>query len=166
MDANNVKVIILQAPSGAGKSTYAKQLLAKTMDAGSTRVFTVSADDFFAEKALATGSTYAQVFEPRLLSEAHGQCMRRFIGAVQLPDTLVIVDNTNTSVAEVAPYVAVAQAYGAQVEIHRVNAGRYSAEELAKRNTHGVPQGAIEGQIARIEACELMPWWTLVDVET
>lgn len=64
-------------------------------------------------------------FDPAKLPEAHAQCLKKFIRTAQgntggaLGD-VIIVDNTNSTVAEIAPYYAIAEAYGYDTRILRV----------------------------------------------
>lgn len=81
-----MKVIILCGVSGSGKSTIAKEI-------GSGYV--VSADDFF----MASGE---YKFDPTMLPAAHGQCLRDFVGCLQYGCDTIVVDNTNTTMMEVA----------------------------------------------------------------
>ena len=137
-------VIILSGVSGSGKSTYARTRL------GSADV--VSADSYFYSIG---GGKYA--FDASKLSEAHGACFRRFIQLLQHTDeNTIVVDNTNTTTEEIAPYVLGAQAFGATCEIVTLR-GEYS-------NEHGVPAGTIVAQRTRIENRKLPPWWKSSEV--
>jgi predicted kinase len=62
--------------------------------------------------------------------------------------TTIVVDNTNCTIAEIAPYVALAQAYGAEVEIVRINIDPEIAHE---RNTHGLVLGSVLNQHAALK---------------
>lgn len=138
-------VTILVGVPGSGKSHHTESL---------TGAVVVSADHYFVELG---GGTYA--FDPRKLGEAHGQCLRRYTEALQQGASQVVVDNTNTTLLEMAPYVSLALAYGYGVEIVRVTCDPAVA---AARNTHGVPEGAIAAMHARIEATfqtGLPPFW-------
>ena len=139
-----MQTFILIGASGSGKSTWAKKY-AKTHP--KTRI--VSADDFFIQPG--DGS---YTFDPKQLPQAHGQCLREAIGtflasedAAANEDTqpydALIIDNTNTTIAEVAPYVALAQAFGSKV-IPLVF-------ELRYQGVHGVPRSTIYAQESRIE---------------
>lgn len=93
------KVIILSGISGSGKSTYAKKLVGDSFGQEEcTGVVVCSADHFFMQ-------TGEYKFDASMLSLAHGECFKDFIEEVQRGTSLVLVDNTNTSVAEIAPYV-------------------------------------------------------------
>jgi predicted kinase len=104
-------------------------------------------------------------FDPTKLGEAHGACLRRFIDncrglfhAGGASFNTIVVDNTNLSIAEMAPYVAVAQAYDIPVEIVTVVCDPAVA---AKRNTHGVPEERVLKMAAALtEGTKAMPpWW-------
>jgi len=138
------RVIILRGLPGCGKSTLQKRDYPTAVVA--------SADQYFM-----VGEEYR--FNPALLGEAHGACCRTVIGALQAGESLVVVDNTAISVAEVAPYVLLAQAYGYAVEIVTL---RCDPAVAAARNTHGVPADVILKRIAPAMAAaeaQLPPWW-------
>lgn len=136
-------VIILRGPSGAGKSTYAKLAFPNAVK--------VSADDFFTANGVYD-------FDPTRLPDAHAICMRKFVNNVQKPDVTIVVDNTNTTVAEVAPYAALALAFGHKLEIITF-VGDYM--KAAKRNVHLVPAPAVMAMSQRIEEQTKLfpPWW-------
>jgi len=138
------RVIILRGLPGCGKSTLQKRDYPAAVVA--------SADQFF----LVDGEYR---FNPALLGEAHGACFRTFIGALQAGESLVVVDNTAISVAEIAPYVLGAQAYGYSAEIVTL---RCDPAVAAARNTHGVPVDVILNRIAPAMAAaetQIPPWW-------
>lgn len=141
------KVVLLVGVSGSGKSTFAAREYPGAV--------TVSADHYFM-----VDGEYR--FEGAKLGEAHGACLRGFVGAVQGGAGCVVVDNTNTSLVELAPYVSVAKAYGYGVEVVRV---RCDVSVAAARNTHGVGEGAVRAMGERIEAmmaAGLPPFWGVV----
>jgi tRNA uridine 5-carbamoylmethylation protein Kti12 len=146
-------VIILQGVPGSGKTSFASERIA----ASHAQVKVVSADHFFERIG---GGKYA--FDPMRLSEAHGECFREFIAALQGGVEMVIVDNTNTRVEEISPYVLGAQAYGYEFEVLRVLC---DPKVAAARNQHGVPEGAVRAMADRIAKCNLPPWWRRVDFE-
>jgi predicted kinase len=138
-------VTVLVGVPGSGKSHHTESL---------TGAVVVSADHYFVELG---GGTYA--FDPSKLGAAHGQCLRRYTEALQRGESHVVVDNTNTTSLEMAPYVSLALAYGYRVEIVRVTCDPAVA---AARNTHGVPEGAIRAMHERITATfqtGLPPFW-------
>ena len=137
---------IMQGVSGSGKSTLAKEFCK-----GWNRASICSADDFF-------GPEYK--FDPRKLPQAHQACLRTFIDDLRnQPDGLIVVDNTNTTVAEVAPYYAAAEAYGWEPEIVYIHCPDLSV--AIARNVHKVPEGAIRGMADRLSRFTdtMPPWW-------
>jgi predicted kinase len=126
-----MKVIILIGLPGSGKTTWAKQF-----QNGSRYIEIVSSDDFF------TKPDGAYIWTKETAHLGHEQCLRSFIEALQgvedgISDaTTVIVDNTNVKLEDVAPYVRIAQAYRADLEVKWI---RHGLDDCIKRNTHGVP---------------------------
>lgn len=137
-------VKILRGLPGSGKSTW--------QQANFPEAVVVSADQFFM-----VGDEYR--FNPALIGEAHGACFRGFIVALQAGSPLVVVDNTSMSVAEIAPYILGAQAYGYTAEIITL---RCDPAIAAARNVHGVPVDVILKRMAPAMAASeaaFMPWW-------
>lgn len=130
------QVVVMQGVSGSGKSTMASRIAA---DAGDGAVI-VSADDFFM-----VGGKYK--FDPSRLSYAHAMCFKKFLDALAAGARVVVVDNTNTSAAEISPYMLAAAAYGYDARILSIEC---RPDVAALRGLHGVPAGAIRAQAARI----------------
>ena len=145
-----MKVSILCGVSGCGKTTWAARN-------GIWPLRVVSADHAFYDR----DGKYN--FDPSRLPEAHGSCLRYFVAALQDKVSHVIVDNTNTTVAEIAPYAALALAYGFDLEILFFNC---DPEVAAARNTHGVPVAGVMAQHARLQETRksLPPWWNAREV--
>ena len=159
-----MRLIILRGIPGSGKSTFAKKELPKAD-------LIASADD-----GMMVDGVYK--FDPAKLPAAHGACLRSVVEALQegaaqrvlaktaategiiLPaaEPVIVVDNTSTSIAEVAPYVAVGQAYGAEVVIMTL---RIDPAIAGPRNTHGVPQVGVDRMAAALDKGTegIMPWW-------
>jgi predicted kinase len=141
----NKEFIIMRGTSGSGKSFKAKQL------AGESGVI-CSADDYFTERG---GGEYA--FDPNLLGEAHQQCQNRALDAIKAGLSPVIVDNTNTRLWELKklkPIINLAQSMGYSVRIEEPETDWWKAkdiDEMAKRNSHGVPREAVERMVNRFE---------------
>jgi predicted kinase len=73
---------------------------------------------------------------------------------IKLPE-VVIVDNTNRAMFEIAPYYRIAEAFGHDVEIVRIHC---DPEVAFKRGTHGVPLA----QLYRMMDFEPLPsWWKI-----
>jgi hypothetical protein len=70
----------------------------------------------------------------------------------------IVVDNTNLSAYEIAPYILGANAFDLAPEIITMDC-RNSAEWFAKRNTHNVPVEAIRKQLERLAKRVLPSYW-------
>lgn len=162
-----IRVIIMQGIPGSGKTNWFKRAKAATYveaDYGSAREVYwehFSADHFFERLGH---------FDPSKLGEAHGACLREYVEsllgwrqtknthrlAVQDVNTNLVVDNTNTSLVEIAPYVALAQAYAVEVKFVRVHC---DPETAFQRQTHGVPLAGIQAMDQRLRELVLPPFW-------
>lgn len=133
-------MFIMQGLPGSGKSYWSK--LAVSLNPGAE---VVSADDY---PDLYVHDAAGKVVSVRshLLGAAHGACFRQAITHAQNRRT-VVVDNTNTSIAEVSPYVMLAQAYGLAPIIVRVVA---DPDLCAARNTHHVPREVMDRLTAHL----------------
>ena len=132
------KVIIMRGCSGSGKSTWAK----KFKEEQDLEVVIVSADNYWFD---AEGNYN---FNPARLGEAHAYCYKTFVENLEQRVPIVIVDNTNTTLAEIAPYLTHAQYHGYKVEIVRCTC---PYETAAQRNVHGVPAKTVESMYKRMQ---------------
>lgn len=120
------KIVTLMAGiPGSGKSKYVKE------NFQAARV--VSSDHYFMVRG-------QYQFKSEGLPEAHAQCLRDFVQVVQAWEPHVVVDNTNTTLVELAPYVALASAYGYQAELCYLLC---EPDVAHARNTHGVPLNVV-----------------------
>lgn len=145
------EILILRGWPGSGKTYFAR----KTRPAEHS-VLTVSADDFFMQDGWYR-------FNPRLLGEAHAACFRQFVEAALAPQhvtDILIVDNTNSRLWEIAPYVAVANAFDIPYQIIHV---RCPVDVAAARNVHGVPLASIRRMAAQFE--RPLPYWNAVEID-
>lgn len=145
-------IYILQGVSGSGKSSIASKLA----DADNI----CSADDFF----MRDGKYH---FDPTKLGEAHGACLRKYVSLLLVnaqKGRPIVVDNTNTTIGEIAPYYSLAEAYGYKPVIITVEC---DPDEAAARNTHGVPVKVCWEMNRRIMLTNaaLPPWWNRVSSE-
>jgi len=147
MDINTIKpnLTILRAISGAGKSRLAQAVTPLAV--------VCSADDHFM-----VDGEYR--FDPSQLSEAHGACFRKAVEALQA-GVDVVIDNTNTSTAEVAPYVVMGQAYADRVRIIRIDC---DPEVAHARNGHGVPLWVVLAMADRLKSEPLPPFFPAEEV--
>ena len=159
-------VVVLRGVSGSGKSTLADTLEREALLTAPTdgrEVLTVSADDYFTDK---DGGYH---FDPSKLGDAHGLCLRRFTNFLLLqtahgaPEALVVVDNTHTTVAEAAPYMALAAAYGFEALLVTLD---FDPRKAAARNVHGVSTEGVDAQYQRLtaETRRLPPFWECLEV--
>lgn len=141
-----MSVTILRGVSGSGKSTWIKN--------NKPEALVFSADHYFVQ----ADGTY--LFNPRKLGLAHAECFRLFENAVRTSydDADIVVDNTNTTLAEVMPYAELAREKGHTLKVLTLQVDLKVAEQ---RNLHGVPMEAIEKMAACIEAnaAQIPAWW-------
>ena len=146
-------VVLMSGVSGVGKSTMARNIVAE--DGG----VVISADDYFMREG-------RYEFSAAKLPLAHAQCLRRYIELIQCAPascTYIVVDNTNTTVVELAPYVAIATAYGFPVELRTLRS-ELSFEKLAARSVHGCSLGVIRRMQSNLEKREIPTWWDVLVV--
>jgi hypothetical protein len=141
-----LQVIILSAIPGAGKSTYA------THFASAQSPVIVSADNVQRENAKALGLDYdngGEGSDPSLIAMSHPTWFREFLNALRAEAPLVMVDNTNLSKWEIAPYLLGAEAFGYNVKVVRLVCDPLTA---FNRQRHGVPYAVVktaQGEIIR-----------------
>ena len=140
------KVLILRGISGSGKSTWAR----KFDQEHPREVLIVSADDYFIQFG-------EYRFEATQLTRAHSSCLSKYMEALADPEEVcdvLIVDNTNTQLWELSPYVALAQLHDTMFEVVEITCSPLVA---ASRTTHGVSEEQIQKQHDRFEPA--LPWW-------
>jgi predicted kinase len=162
-----MEITIMVGPSGSGKSTEVEGML---REFNSDEVFR------FAKNEQAKGVhpkaavlsvddiTYDEDgFHPERLSEAHAKCVRTFLLTLQRKNGLLnirrlIVDNTNVTAVELSPYIAIAAALDAPVNIVICQT---TWQECMEKSTHGVPWHAIRRQCKQLERLldEWPPFW-------
>jgi len=156
------KVIVLMGISGAGKDTWIKETF---LDLDKF-VIVYSADHWFMVEDKETGEMVYK-FDVTELSNAHANCLRCYVEALykaryeddpRYKGQTLIVNNTNTSLAEVSPYCALALAHGFELEVVALVC---PPEKAVIRNVHGTPEKNIFQQDKRLRKTldELPPWW-------
>lgn len=133
-------MVIMRGLPGSGKSHCAATLLRRHRDA-----VVVSADDYF------VGNDGVYRFVGAQIAQAHERCRRNARAAAEAGRT-VIVDNTNSREWEYIDYINIAREFGMKIHIMDLGDGGMSDEELAARNSHGVPVAAIARMRARWES--------------
>lgn len=152
-----MKVIVLQGIPGSGKSTLARKILDEVPDSYPCYRVIVSADNYFMRDG-------QYRFDKNELGNAHASCLRNFTKAMMAsfnwPSSkdLLIVDNTNTILLDMAPYAQLALAFGAELEVLRVEV---DPEAAAARNTHGVPTKKVLEMHERMMKLKLPARWNL-----
>ena len=128
---------------GSGKSTWIRENLNYGI------LCVCSADDFHM-----VDSVYR--YDPKNIGAAHGACLRKFTEVLiygKKVDNLV-VDNTNATAIEIAPYARLCEAFGIEFEIIHLNC---SFETAYIRNTHQVPPQTILAMLGNLTT-EKLPW--------
>jgi len=141
----NQELIVMRGIPGAGKSTKAKSLVGKGSIHSTDDVIEAGGDynEFFANM-IATKD-----FSP--LSKAHSTNKRNAIASLKNGVSPVIIDNTNIKMNEPKEIVVAALKMGLSdnnIKFVDIGAAGLEAEELAKRNSHGVPLEKIKQMIA------------------
>lgn len=119
-------LILCRGAAGQGKSTYAKSLNLKHH---------FEADDYF----IIDGK---YIFNPKLLPQAHAQCLNKTIEAMKTGEDIVVA-NTFCRKWEMEKYIEAAKENGYSVEI-KVMTGNY-------QNVHNVPAEVVQRQKDRFE---------------
>ncbi|XP_074534830.1 uncharacterized protein n4bp2l2 [Halichoeres trimaculatus] len=136
--SSSLVLILMRGLPGSGKSTLARELLS-TGPSG----LILSTDDYFSHRE---GYRY----DPCLLGAAHEWNQRRAEDAMHDGRSPIIIDNTNIQAWEMKPYVKMALKRGYKVDFCEPNTSwKFDPYELAKRNTHRVPQGTISQMMDR-----------------
>ncbi len=144
-------ITIMQGLPGSGKSYHAERL------AHETGAIIVSADLFPGLYGRAPDGSVT--IQPSLLGKAHGACFRQAYDLLEAGKS-VIVDNTNLSQAEVAPYVAMGQAHNCDlVDVLTVSC---PIAKAVQRNTHGVPAHVFVRMAATLEQYKPAGHWPFV----
>jgi len=151
-----MRVIIMSGIPGSGKSTWAEE--------NCPGAVVCSADSYFVG--------LGRNFHPAKLPDAHRACLQRFIETLrddyenndgEDSDTVVIVDNTNTTAVEMAPYVAIASAYCVtEIEIVEMDCPVGLA---AKRNIHNVPMRTCLRMGDNLMSLEIPRFWNVKRTE-
>lgn len=156
-----MNVILMSGISGAGKDTWLSarfDMEALADESNRPDAVIVSADDYFMRDGVYT-------FSPSLLPAAHGKCLRDFVEVVSTPacfhDSLpkhLVVNNTNLSTEELAPYVALASAYGFPIELVTIHVEPHIA---AARSLHVNAINVLKSMHDRLMARKLPPFWSV-----
>ncbi len=119
-----------------------------------------SADDYFMVKG-------EYKFDQLKIGLAHRFCLDTFERHTRYTDSmavdLIVVNNTNITAAEIAPYWALADMRGYEVLIVEIVA---RIDDCIQRNVHGVPSRVISTMQEAMVQEKLPPWWQTTQVIT
>lgn len=145
-----MKVYIMQGLPGSGKSHLIPSLAPYS--------HVCSADHYFDNLGK---------FDPTLLPKAHEECYLRFhcLLTFEQVSEPIVVDNTNLSAWELAPYYRLAEVMDADPEIIRCVC---SLKTCIARQTHGVPewQMGVMSERLRQGIQDIPSWWKVRTVNT
>jgi len=130
------QVILMLGVPGAGKSTYIRGIPGE--------VVVASADHYFIDR-----ETGQYLFDGSQLGRAHSECLAKFKAAVIRPGAItVVVDNTNTQLKALVPYVEFANQHGIIPTLVHIVA---DPKVAAARNVHGVPEDSVMNMHNRLQ---------------
>ncbi len=156
-------LVLMRGIPGSGKSTIARSLAGVHDDHivkdgkhryqyGSIGAMgaVLSTDFYFMDSG-------EYVFNPAKLGEYHGQNQAACADLMVDGEPVIVIDNTNTQIWEMAPYVEMAKDNGYKVVV--VSIPHPPIDVAVTRNSHGVPRAAIERMVKRWES-EIPEGWT------
>ncbi|KAH8257590.1 hypothetical protein KR038_011669, partial [Drosophila bunnanda] len=145
--AGHKLMVIMRGPPGSGKSTLAESLLrqSRLLERHGVQDFVLGTDDYFK-------SRNGYEFNPTLLPAAHEWNQQRVREKAARGWSPIFVDNTNTMVWEMQPYVQIGVKYGYVLELLEPQTSWCkSASKLAQKNIHQVPRENIQRMLERYE---------------
>lgn len=138
-------MVIMRGAPGTGKSYFAKKIIDLTLP-GDYKDFIHSTDSYF------YNSSEKYYYDPQSLTDAHEYNQKIVRKKAVEGWSPIIVDNTNTKVWEMLPYVKIAVQNGYLIEILQPNTPwSNSALKLSRKNIHGVPKKKIESILNNFE---------------
>ena len=140
-------LIIVRGLPGAGKSTIAEEFGAPVREADKfPGLYTYHSDGRVEFHGM------SRIEGEPMIARAHTWCQNQVREDLARLPPVAVVANTFTQGWEFAPYVEIARNAGARIVVVDVFDSGYSDEELADRNTHGVPEHVIARMRANWEA--------------
>lgn len=146
---------VMRGLPGSGKSTAARNLPGVAPENIFSTDDVIGTDPETGEFSMERYSDFFKTMKETrnfgMIGRAHQENQRKAIDAMRRGVSPIVVDNTNVQAWEAKPYVEAALQMGYEVNIVDIGTGGVTVEQLAERNTHGVPQGAIEGMLKRYQ---------------
>lgn len=142
-----MKVYIMRGLPGSGKSSWVKNFCPTDTVCSADHFHTVNGE---------------YRYDPKNAGAAHGACLRQFVRALDVGTDVLVVDNTNTTAVELAPYVRLCEAFGIEYEIVNIACDFATACE---RNIHAVPPATIWNMHQNLMTERIPPYWKQTFVE-
>ena len=128
------QLIIMVGLPGSGKSTFIKKL--------PNNPIVCSADNYFEKSG-------EYKFDASKLHDAHRECMNKANDNMLMKKSVIVIDNTNLTDKERAPYENMAEKYGYEILYVVFEPNKQNVKTLARRNLHGVDSAKIEVMMKR-----------------
>lgn len=142
-------VLILSGIPGSGKTHLTRKIRGEYID-----MCHVSADHHVDYTLRINHGTFAK---------AHDACRRDYLTAIMIKKPqLIVVDNTNLSAWEIAPYYLFAETMGYNAHILRIQT---PFEVCLERQAHAVPEKTMQRMRKNFERRDVLPWWSATDYE-
>lgn len=133
------KLVLMRGLPGSGKSTTVQKILTEArIECPSTVTYIHSTDNYWIRPDGFYDFNIARIGEAHQWNQ--DQASISMLYGLDFGTALVIVDNTNITKKEMAPYIAWAKEYGYIVEYRQSEtAWAWDVDECFNRNTHRVP---------------------------
>jgi predicted kinase len=126
--------LLLLGTGESGKSTFINKL--------PNNPIVCSADHYFEKSG-------EYKFDASKLHDAHRECMNKANDNMLMKKSVIVIDNTNLTDKERAPYENMAEKYGYEILYVVFEPNKQNVKTLARRNLHGVDSAKIEVMMKR-----------------
>lgn len=143
-------VLILSGIPGSGKTYLTRKIRGEYLN----QCHVVSADHHV---------DYNLKITPDVFAKAHDACRKDYLTAIMVErPKLIVVDNTNLSAWEIAPYYLFAESLGYSAHILRI---QVPFDVCLERQCHHVPGGVMQRMKKNFERRDVLTWWNVTDWE-